>query len=252
MRGFISLGAVVAILCGLFGVTAGSASAVDLGRGCAKVTTPKTGRYEDNACSKVSAPMEGEFLVEEAIKRNFTIASGIALLAVGGKSLTCQKGTGGGKSINDIQGEVTFTFEKCAFETGEKTCNIANIKTNTILTQRGTVAEAEATSKMGVLAKPKEKTVFAVLPASAECGTPETVVEGSIACEGAAQEKSSTGRVKCLVVEKAQKVKKINILAGGAKGEEVPNTPKLTAFGVAATLSTELTITFEEALTLFP
>jgi hypothetical protein len=253
MRRLISLGVVVAALCALLCVTAGGALAVDLGRKCAKVTTAKTGRYEDSACSKVSAAMEGEFLVEEAIKKNFTISSGESVLAFSGGKLRvkCEKDKGTGKILNDIESESTLAFEGCTIETNGKKCGIANITTNVLLGQAGKIAATEAASEMGVYFTPKTGSVFARIPESPECLEPELAVEGSIVCERAAQVSSATGKVLCLVVGGAQKAKKVGVLEAGAKGKEATKEGRLEVGGLAATLKTEETVTFEEALTLF-
>jgi hypothetical protein len=255
MKRYISLGVVVAALCGLLGVTAGTASAVDLGLKCAKVTTPKTGLYEDAACSKVSATMEGEFLVQLPANMNFKITSKKDIFTVASIVIICQKDKGTGKIINDKEIEFTIVLEGCVIITKGKECKIANIETVPLIGQLGAIAKAEATSEMGGFFKPKEKASFATLPASAECATPETVIEGSIVCEGAAQKESVTGSVACLTEEKEkvviQKAKKIGVLEEGAKGKEVSKEGSLKAFGLKATLNAEETITFEEALTLF-
>jgi hypothetical protein len=70
-------------------------------------------------------------------------------------------------------------------------------------------------------------------------------------CEGAAQEENATGKVACLTGGGKQKAKKSGVLEAGAKGKEVLKEGHLKAYGVAATLKTEETITFAEALTLF-
>jgi hypothetical protein len=253
MRRFILLGVAVAALCGVLGVTAGGASAVDLGKECGKVATPKTGRYKDNKCSEVDPNMEGEFLVVEAKAKGFKISSGESVLTAGGLILFCKKDKGTGKIINDIEIEVTIEFQECKVRNpkGEE-CEIPNIATNPLLGQAGTIATTEATSKMGVFFKPKTGSVWMKHAESVKCNTPATSVEGTLVCEGAEQIKSVTGKVACLVEGGKQKAKKIGILESGAKGKEVTKEGNLKEFGVAATLSTVETITFEEALTLFP
>jgi hypothetical protein len=252
MRRFISLGAVVAVLCGLLAVTAGSASAVNLGRKCAKVTEKGTGRYTDEKCGTVETKMEGEFLVEEAIKKNFKISSGESVLTAGGIMVKCISDKGTGKIISDKESESTIEFENCKVKNAKgEECELPNITTNLLLGQAGTIAATEATSKMGFFFKPKTGSIFAKIAASVKCNTAATSAEGTLVCEGAAQKESATGSVKCVVVEKAQKATNIGILEPGKGGKEVTKEGNLKAFGVAATLNTTETITFEEALTLF-
>jgi hypothetical protein len=265
MRRLISLGAVVAVLCGVLAVVAGSASAVDFGRKCAPVTIKGTGRYTEKNCATVSGTMEGEFLVEEAIKKGFKISSGKSVLTApkAGIVIVCEKDKGTGKILTDIKTESKILFEGCVVITGGKECKFGKIgaETGEISTellegQNGTIAVGEATSKMGGFFKPKVGSVFTKIPESEACKTPPISVEGSIVCEGAAQTASVTGEVTCETVEVekvlSQKAKKIGVLEEGAKGKEVTKEGSLKAAGVAAFLKTKETITYEEALTLFP
>jgi hypothetical protein len=76
-------------------------------------------------------------------------------------------------------------------------------------------------------------------------------------CEGAAQVKSGTGKIVCATteVEKGVFVQTQKILVSlqpGAKGEKQTKEAGMKGFGAKTTLKTEETITYGEALTLFP
>jgi hypothetical protein len=197
----------------------------------------------------VASASEHTFLPFSTTSNKFTITSGPGKLVTAGNEIACASDEGSGEvTAPDKVDKVKVLFKGCEATVGTEKCKTqsrgqpeGSILTNTLDGDLGTVATSEAATGVGLLLLPTTGSTFVTvigkcLPAE------ETAITGKIAGEVLpVKVKQKSGSVKFALNGASQAIKKIFVL-----GVEVK--PALTAFGLAATLTSTEGITFEREL----
>jgi hypothetical protein len=219
---------------------------------CAKVenAVAEPGNYTNNTCTAAGAGQYIRVLVGQEGKvtgfpriavlpsvKTFKSLGGGAVLTASSEEVVCETTEDKGEITNmDSFGRVLVTFHGCKLKNAKGTCTIKStntssqglIVTNLLRGLLGEVAEAEATSKAGLLLEPETGVTFVTLEQTkAPCESIETTVEGSL--PGEVVPVNTAKSVSALIFttkSSKQLIKEITVLAGTKK-------PKLTAFGIA-------------------